>query len=119
MDQGPRQSDNPSQDDFQTFTNLQHLGPTTSERSSLLQGPNQALLNRELWAGNGFSGDPQSSLIVHPNVQSLSENHYRFFSNGAQGQQYGSNFGANGVVRRNLPDSHTSSPTARSMSPIR
>lgn len=120
--QGSRHTDNPSQDDFQTFTSLQQLGPTASERSSLLQGPNHALLNRELWAGNGFSGDPQSSLIVHPNVQSLSENHYRYPSNGAQGQQYGSNFGANGVVRRNLPDgafSHTSSPTARSMSPTR
>lgn len=108
IDQGAASShpENQSQDDYQ------QVAPN-----------NQPLSSRELWPGNGFVGDPQSSLIVHPNVQSLAENHYRFSSNGAQSQQYGSNFGVNGALRnRNLPDgpfSHTSSPTARSMSPIR
>lgn len=120
---GSRHTENPSQDDFQTLASLQHLGPATPERRGLMQGPNQISLNRDPWAGNGFSGDPQSSLIVHPNAQLLSESYYRYPSNGAQGQQYGSNPGVNGVVRpRNQPDggfSQTSSPSARSMSPIR
>eukprot|EP00250_Pteridium_aquilinum_P010728 c19590_g1_i2 orf=161-2509(+) len=114
IDQGPSHPENPSQDDF--HPNSQPLGPTTFERSSLSQGPN-------LWAGNGFSGDPQSSLIVHPNMQSITEKFYRYSSNGAPSQQYGLNFGANGALRpRNIPEgafSHTSSPTARSTSPIR
>lgn len=120
---GSRHTENPSQDDFQTLASLQHLGPATPERRGLTQGPNQISLNRDPWAGNGFSGDPQSSLIVHPNSQSLSESYYRYPSNGAQGQQYGTNPGVNGTVRpRNQPDggfSQTSSPSARSMSPIR
>ncbi|KAI5081904.1 hypothetical protein GOP47_0001647 [Adiantum capillus-veneris] len=111
IDQGVTSShpENQSQDEYQA---LQQVAPN-----------NQPLMGRELWAGNGFLGDSQSSLIVHPNVQSFVDNNYRFPSNGAQSQQYGSNFGPIGAIRnKNLPDgafSHTSSPTARSMSPIR
>ncbi|MCO5546585.1 hypothetical protein L7F22_000014 [Adiantum nelumboides] len=110
IDQGATSShpENQSQDEHPA---LQQVAPN-----------NQLLMAREVWAGNGFSGDPQSSLIVHP-TKSLADNSYRFFSNGALSQQYGSNFGAIGAVRnKNLPDgafSHTSSPTARSTSPIR
>ena len=73
-----------------------HLNPSTPERSGLMQGSNPR--SRDQPTGNDY-GDSLSSLIVHPDSQSISDGHYRYPSNGAKGQQYGSNIGINGPLK--------------------
>lgn len=120
---GSRHGETRSRDDFQTLPSSQHLGTATSERRGLMQGSDQFSLSRDSLPGNGIPEDPQSSLIVHPSTQRVSETHYRYPTNGLQGLHYGSNYGVNGTSRPihhlDVGYSQTSSPSARSTSPIR
>ena len=61
-----------------------------------MQGSNPR--SRDQPTGNDY-GDSLSSLIVHPDSQSISGGHYWYPSNSVKGQQYGPNIGINGPLK--------------------
>ena len=104
----PRQIGNVPKDDVL-------LRPSTPERSGLVQGSNP--IPGDPLTVNGCSGDPLSSLIVHPDARLFLDGNYHYPPNGLEGHQYGHYVGINGFVNyRNQQNgglSQTSSPTAR------
>jgi hypothetical protein len=54
---------------------------------------------RNPWAESSYYADSTSSLIVHPDAQSLSDGQYPYHSNGIKGLQYGSNMVINELLR--------------------
>ena len=91
------------------------LRPSTPERSGLVQGSNP--IPGDPLAVNRCSGDPLSSLIVHPDTRLFLDGNHHYPPNGLEGHQYGQYVGINGFVsyrnQQNGGLSQTSSPTAR------